>query len=273
MGNIVVKHNDLISASYRLSLTEQRIILNCIGKIRSDLKTIESENRWFTVTIEEYALMHGVAEKQIYFELQSAVASLWERYFTVGTGDNKAEGRWVISKQVNDSMKKSISVKFHPDIMPYLSQLKENFTKYDLRHVASMTSTHAIRLYEFLAERQFQNSKRFIISVSELRERLQLQETHVLFGDINARVLKPSIKQINQHSNFNVTIEMIKEGRKITRLLFEFTIKKGKEPKRDPTKNPNKVVTKKEIEQNAKPGETRAQVSERIKKLKQSLNK
>lgn len=278
MSNIVVKHNDLISASYRLSLTEQRIILNCISKIRSDLTP---DNKMFTVTVDEFSELHGIKDKSsLFFEIRDAVESLWDRYLTVGYGDDRKEHRWIITKQVNDSNQRSIGLEFHPSIMPYLAQLKTNFTKYNITCISRITSAHAIRLYEMLAERQFQNNKRFTVTVAELRERFRLTNTHSLFGDLNARVLKPSIKQINEHSNFDVAVKMIKEGRKVTALRFEFSVKKGQEATRDPAKNPNKVVTAKEVDQNARPGETRKQAADRIKKekagikgLKQALRK
>ena len=65
-------------------------------------------------------------------------------------------------------------------------------------------------------------------------------------------------------------MKTIKEGRKITALRFEFSVKGGQSATRNPEKNPNKVVTKKEIEQKAKPGETYDQVRDRLKKLKQA---
>ena len=282
MGNLIVKHNDLISASYRLSLTEQRIILNCIGKIRSDLP---AGHQAFSVSIEEFATMHDITTKQAYFELSSAINQLYDRYLSIDSEsmtrefrqktdiNGKIEVRRLSDKATNDSNQQKVYLWFSPQIMPYLSQLKKNFTKYDISNIAKMTSAHAIRIYELLAERQFQKHKRFSISLSELRERLQLEYTHTVFGNLNSRVLAPAIRQINEHSNFIASLKTIKDGRKVTGLTFEFSIKPGKEPKRDKNRNPNKVVTEQEIKQESRPGESREQVRNRIKKMKQAIGK
>lgn len=282
MSNIVVKHNDLINASYRLSLIEQRIIINCIGKIRSDLP---AGHQAFYVNAVEFATMHGITDKQAYFELSSAVNQLYDRYLSIDSANmpkefkqqedinGKIDIRWLSAKATYDSDQQKVYLWFSPQIMPYLSQLKQNFTKYDISNIAKMTSAHAIRIYELLAERQFQKHKRFSMSLSDFRERLQLQNTHTSFGHLNSRVLAPAIRQINKYSNFMVTIKTIKDGKKVTGLTFEFSIKIGKEPKRDKNRNPNKVVTEQEIKQEAKPGESREQVRDRIKKMKQAIGK
>jgi len=279
MGNLVVKHNDLISASYRLSLTEQRIILNCIGKVRSDLP---AGHQAFSVSIKEFARIHEITDKQAYFELSSAVNQLYDRYLSIDSANmpkefkqqedinGKIDIRWLSAKATYDSDQQKVYLWFSPQIMPYLSQLKQNFTKYDITNIAKMTSAHAIRIYELLAERQFQNHKKFNISLSALRERLQLENTHTVFGNLNSRVLAPAIRQINEYSNFIATIKTIKNGRKVTGLTFEFSIKPGKEPKRDKNRNPNKRVTEQEIKQEARPGESREKVRARIKKMKRA---
>jgi len=282
MGNLIVKHNYLISASYRLSLTEQRIIINCIGKIRSDLP---AGHQAFSVSVEEFATTHDITDKQAYFELSSAVNQLYDRYLSIDSAsmpkefrqkadiNGKIDVRWLSAKATYDSDQQKVYLWFSPQIMPYLSQLKQNFTKYDISNIAKMTSAHAIRIYELLAERQFQKYKRFSISLPALRERLQLENTHAVFGNLNSRVLAPAIRQINEYSNFVATIKTIKDGRKVIGLTFEFSIKPGKEPKRDKNRNPNKVVTEQDIKQAARPGESREQVRNRIKKMKQAIGK
>ncbi len=282
MSNIVVKHNDLINASYRLSLIEQRIIIHCIGKIRSDLP---AGHQAFFVSIEEFATMHDITTKQSYFELSSAVNRLYDRYLSIDSVNmpkefqqqedinGKIDIRWLSAKATYDSDQQKVYLWFSPQIMPYLSQLKQNFTKYDISNIAKMTSAHAIRIYELLAERQFQKHKRFSMPLSDFRERLQLENTHTSFGHLNSRVLAPAIRQINEYSNFIVTIKNIKDGKKVIGLTFEFSIKSGKEPKRDKNRNPNKVVTEQEIKQAARPGESREQVRDRIKKMKQATGK
>ncbi|WP_422823685.1 RepB family plasmid replication initiator protein [Vreelandella vilamensis] len=46
----------------------------------------------------------------------------------------------------------TVALRFNQPMIPYLSQLAEQLTKFAMRDVAKMTSFHAIRLYELLCQ-------------------------------------------------------------------------------------------------------------------------
>lgn len=50
---------------------------------------------------------------------------------------------------VNDR-DKQIRVRFNPEILPYLSQLKSNYTSYNVEYLLTMNSTYSMRFYEIL---------------------------------------------------------------------------------------------------------------------------
>nr|WP_305910595.1 replication initiation protein [Methylomarinum sp. Ch1-1]MDP4523239.1 replication initiation protein [Methylomarinum sp. Ch1-1] len=113
-----------------------------------------------------------------------------------------------------------------------MSQLKREFTKYSLKYVAGMTSTYAIRLYEILAQHQFRNKKEVELTLCDLREKMQTDGKHSLFGNLNNRVIKPAIEQINEHSNFNASYTTLKSGRKVVGILIRFEFKENRKPLR-----------------------------------------
>ena len=45
---------------------------------------------------------------------------------------------------------KQIRVRFNPEILPYLSQLKSNYTSYNVEYLLTMNSTYSMRFYEIL---------------------------------------------------------------------------------------------------------------------------
>ncbi len=47
-------------------------------------------------------------------------------------------------------MKQLLSLIFAPAIVPLITRLEEQFTKYELQQVSSLSSAYAIRLYELL---------------------------------------------------------------------------------------------------------------------------
>jgi plasmid replication initiation protein len=263
--NLVVhKDNKIINASYRLSLSEIRLILCCIGQIRSDRGIDEIKS--FSISSSEYSEMFGICKKAAYNEMIDAKNKLFDRYINIdisslpeivkkeiGVIDGNAKVRWLqLEASYSDG---SIRLLFSDVIKHYLAQLGGHYTKYELKYVANLSSAYAVRIYEFLAAEQFM-SRKLEISLIDLRERLQLDAKHDLFGNLNSRVIAPAIEQINQHSNLVVKYDSIKTGRKVTGLKFSFTFKKGMEPKREPKSNPLAQVTAAEIKKGAKIGES-----------------
>ena len=75
-GSVVVrKHNELIEAKYKLSLNEQRLILNLITILSPD----DDDFMDYTIQASDIALMFGIEEQNFYIKIQDAVKSLMTR--------------------------------------------------------------------------------------------------------------------------------------------------------------------------------------------------
>ena len=218
---VVVKDNQILNASYRLSLIEQRIVLGCIARVNSTEEL--SKNDGFTVTISELQDLTTAGKKgltSMYTEAKKAVDRLYARSITLGEDGSKM--RWVYAVKYNDS-EGSISLSFSPSIIPYLSQLKGSFTKYKLEYVANFTSSHSIRIYELLVQWSSKGERE--VEISELKEMLQLGNRYKRFNNFLERVVKPAIEDINTHSNLLVTYGIRKRGRTISHIQFKFDVK------------------------------------------------
>ena len=150
-------------------------------------------------------------------------------------------------------------------MVPYLSQLTEQFTRYALADIAKMSSAHAVRLYEMLA--QWRGAGERIVSIDWLREAFQLEDRYPNIRDFKRWVIDPAVKQINEHSPLWVKWEQRKTGRRVSHLVFTFGDKASQKP-RSPTSTKRKSkpegspqgalfgIPRGIIEQNAKPGES-----------------
>lgn len=224
----VVKSNKLIEASYKLGLDEQRLLLACISQIDSRLDLSKKDE--FTVTAKQFASMFGSDPKSAYKQIEAAAEDLFERKIVV---DNKKEkikfvSRWSSSVEYNYG-EGSVTIGFSQKILPLISQLKEQFTKYNLEHVSRLTSVHAIRIYELclqylkIGERNFE--------MSEFKKILGLDGQYPEFKDFNKRVLKSSIDQINKHTDIKIKVNPIRQNRKIVLLKFEIESKQARSHK------------------------------------------
>lgn len=150
----------------------------------------------------------------------------------------------------------TVVLSFAAGIIPYLSQLSREFTKYKLKHVARFESVYSIRLYELLVQWSAVGERE--IEVEWFKRQFQVGDKYSRVVDLKKRVIDPAIQEINEHSNFWVTYGQPKAGRTITHFQFQFGLKDQLQQVK------NKQITEDEINRQARPGETRAAVIARL---------
>ncbi|MGV2580591.1 UNVERIFIED_CONTAM: RepB family plasmid replication initiator protein, partial [Neisseria gonorrhoeae] len=116
-------------------------------------------------------------------------------------------------------------IEFHDELIPYISELHDNYTKYKLINIGALGSTHAIRLYELCS--QYRDTGWRQTSVEDIKSWLSISDKYPLFKDFKKRVLTPSINEINAKSDLLVDVEPIKRGRTIVALKFTIKSKKS----------------------------------------------
>jgi len=269
----VYKSNALIGARYRLGMNEMRLILSCIGQVNSTEELMVTTK--FEVSAKEFAMRFNLPEESTYSDLKDAAKTLFSRSLTIYNPDpdepglNKIETRWISSIAYIPAQGRLV-LRFALDILPYLGGLKGRFTGYELEHITNMKSTYGIRLYELLM--QWRSTGRREIAIDWLKEQFELDNDYDRIFDLKKRVIDPAVKDINNHSNYNVNWVQRKTGRAVTHLTFFFSEKQPEngKPKRDQAQKEKHIfgVPVSEIEKNARPGETSEQAAARINKAK-----
>lgn len=240
MRDLVVKDNALINASYNLDLVEQRLILLAIVEARESGRGINA-NDPLEVHADSYINQFGVHRNTAYQALKDACKDLFARQFSYQ--EKKANGnirnvmsRWVSQIAYNDN-EATVDLIFAPAVVPFITRLEEQFTKYELQQVSSLSSAYAIRLYELLIQWR-SAGKTPIIELQEFRKKLGVLDNEYLrMAHLKERVLELSIKQINEHTDICVKYEQHKRGRSISGFSFSFKQKKKDSPSlvdRDP---------------------------------------
>ena len=260
MDNLKVhKHNDLIQAKYSvMTMPEQLLLLAVIGK--SDPREITAETL-IEVTVSDFQDLLNSSRKDSYGELKKAVKRLYNRSVVIDNPDpenprlSSTETRWVSSINYFDG-EGLIQLNLAPKILPYLANLKDNYTSFFVRHVASFKSSYGVRLYELLIQWQGKGSRE--IDIDWLRDQWQLQDKYQAMNDFKKRVIDPAMKDINDHSNLWVKFGQRKRGRKVVAFQFEFGLKDDV--------STSKSLTKKQADSLAKVGESYPQLYARLKK-------
>ena len=129
-----------------------------------------------------------------------------------------------------------VLIRFSPEIIPYLVNLKKNFTQHALSDIAELNSKYSIILYRWLSmnynqyehysvkggrrEEQVESYRNPSISIKELRIMTDTVNEYRQIYDFEKRVLKNAVEEITAHTSFNVTYEKVKKGRSIDSIVF-----------------------------------------------------
>lgn len=244
----VIKSNYLVEASYRLSLLEQRVVLYAIAQSR-DVESTDLGYRFgisskCEIRVQDFADMYGLSRNDLYETLRSTVNDLFQREVSMDYVDQVSgqrvtlKTRWITSQMYSDGLG-YLAFSFAPEVLPYLSNLKGSFTKYDLEAIAHLSSGYAVRLYELFKQYQVIGSREILLS--DLRQILQIDDRYPLFSDLKKRVLDPAVKQINASTDLSVSFSTSRRDRKIS--LLRFKIGKARAKPVQPRLFTSKVLT------------------------------
>lgn len=260
-NDLAVMDNSLIRASYRLTANEMRLILVALAQIPKD-EPVDPKKAYY-VSKEDFVKL-GVNPKTVAREIRDACGDLLSRAVIIDTPIGELGVHWVHSimhfkSEALEQLKKDYPtakndeefintlrmhnlldslpiiaksddniiarIVFHEDIMPYISQLKKQFTKLNLADIFAFSSFYSFRFY--LMMMQFQGTGYFRISISDLRKTLHIQDKYDATKDLKVRVIDMAIDEINEKSPYDVKYDLIKKGRSYTHLELKFKEKKA----------------------------------------------
>ena len=230
MRELVVKDNALINASYNLDLVEQRLILLAIVEARGSGRGINA-NDPLEVHAESYINQFNVARQTAYQALKDACKDLFARQFSYQEINKRGNVENVLSRWVSEIRyiddEATVKLIFAPAIVPLITRLEEQFTKYELQQISNLSSAYAVRLYELLIAWR-STGQTPVIELTEFRKKIGvLDDEYTRMGNFKDRVLNLAIAQINEHTDITVKYEQHKKGRNISGFSFSFKQKKG----------------------------------------------
>lgn len=236
-NQIIAQHNDLIKSVADMRKTSMKIFELAVGSLDSP----KAQQR--QVTIKKNIIFDILGQKgnSRNNHLRDALKDLQHNavFHLMPSKENGKKEVLIspISKIEWSEDEDYISLYFTPEILPYITLLKKNFTQYKLEYIANMESKHSIVLYKMFSmyynqynyyrnkgnRRQdqvekFRNPK---LSIKELREQTGTTDKYVKrFGDFKSKVLDRAINEINAKTDLNVTYEKIRSGRRISDIQF-----------------------------------------------------
>lgn len=213
---LVVKSNDFIRRGrFNLSLTEQRIVLYIISKIRPGSESFDV----VTFEIRDFCEVCGIQYDANLTQIKEAIKTLADKsmWFLADGGKKETLVRW-IEKPYLDVNSGTVRIRLDRDLIPYLLNVRDNYTQYELISILALHSKYSIKLFEWL--KSYASMGSVLVSVSDVRDYLQTGDRYPQIKDFNKFVLSRAVDDINAYTGLEVEYRPIKSGKCITGYRF-----------------------------------------------------
>lgn len=163
-----------------------------------------------------------------YTKLKSAVENIFERYLQFQVWEGKKEGieriRWVGGYRYFDK-EGFVQFSFTSEIFPYLFELTEQFTKYQLKQATALRSLHSWRLLELFEQYRSKSDGQgwLSMSIEEFWHAMEAPDSYRKnFQLLRKRVIEPAVKELQEKDSWLIEWEAVKSGRRVATLRFKF---------------------------------------------------
>ena len=239
----VVEHNSLITSIAKMQKTALKMFELAVSCI--DTENLPENNTVYLSKKELFSFFE-VSSSSKHSQFKEAIEFMQKQaYFKIKS--NKALGieyesivpiPYVKWNDYSDE----VTIQFSEHIMPYLINLKAEFTQYKISELQKLNSKYSIILYRWLSmnynqyehysvkggrrAEQVEAYRNPSITVKELREITDTINEYKAMTNFTRKILKEPLEEINAHTSFNVTYEKKKAGRSIDSIVFHIEKKR-----------------------------------------------
>jgi len=212
----VRQHNALTNARYEYTELQLDLLFFLLSKLRKD-----KQDSVYELNIKDLSLLTGKKYNAAY--LHKATSDMGSRVFEVQT-ETRYRQLWMFQRVDYLLGQGIIEIKLTEDITPYLFDLKENFTSYELASALRLTSKYAKRIYQYCSQWKDQGeTKKY--DIQDFKHMLGLlddkgKDKAVRMSDFRESVLDVAVKQINEHTELHISYKLEKRVRTYKNIVF-----------------------------------------------------
>lgn len=215
-----VMANDIIKSKQDMTVTEARVVrllITQVVKYDKDLKT-------YTCRIQDFAKFTGASAKTLYQDIRGMCKRLMSRTVDIWTGNPKQPWLYIhwIERADYDG-NGNLTFVLSEQLKPYVCELSAWFTQYQLQNILSFTSFYAIRLYELIKYYEGitrENRDYHEFAIEHLRSIFSCENKYETTSEFIRKTIDISVREINDKSDIELSMEQVKVGKKITALRF-----------------------------------------------------
>ena len=210
------QHNTLTNARYEYTELQLDLLFFLISKLRKDHKTAVYE-----LSITDLSALTG--KEYHYGYLRKATEGMGSRVFEIET-DTQFSQLWMFQRINYLKGQGIIEIKLTEDIIPYLFELKDNFTSYELASALRLTSKYAKRIYQLCSQwKDKGETKKY--DLREFKRMLGIVDDKGVdkmarISDFKTSVLDLAVRQINEHTELHIGYTLEKRIRTFANITF-----------------------------------------------------
>jgi plasmid replication initiation protein len=233
---VVTKANALVEASYRLNVSEQRVLALLVAQIHPN----DEDFKPYRFKASKLQALVESANKDEHQRLKVLVKGLTEKSLNIPRED----GGWLFVTWLSSGEyipgRGEVELEFSPKLKPYLLKLQERFTSYKLGNVVKLRSRYSVRLYELL--KQYESLGKRSFELVELRLVLGLaDDEYSTWHDFKKRVLEPALRELPKKTDLGFSYTVRKRARAVAFVDFKiWPITHDKPPKKKSSKKSSK---------------------------------
>ena len=249
-NRIVSEHNDLIRSTANMTSLSLKLFEIAVSAMDSREKQPSHEVRINKEQIYNALGIKGTSKNQ---QLSKALNTLRKssnfEITTEQNGEIHDIGITPVYYADNNYSSDYAVIRFAPEILPFITDLKKNFTQYQLNDILHLRNKYAVsmyrwftmnyRQYEYYAnsgkrrENQIEKYANPEITLEELRKLTGTEKKYSAFYDVRRYIIDPICNEITKHTKYNITYDRIKSGRKVVAIKFHISKKGEKKVEED----------------------------------------
>lgn len=216
--------NELVNGKYSLSLLEMKMVMALAAHINKHADDFET----CSIRVRELGEYMGLSEDKCYQSIKATAKKLLSRslFFEWYKTTNSRKKSWLGSSWFDyifyDDEESTVEFRFATMIKPMLLQIREAYAQLECKPLMAFKCMYSNRFLLYVVE--WEKIQPHTIKIEDLRELLQLGKKYKQFGEFRTYVIEPAVREINALTEYEVTAEPVKRGRRYD--SYNFYIKR-----------------------------------------------
>lgn len=218
--HVFVQANHFIQARYKEPLSYWETVI--FGKMCTLINSEDTDFQDYRVHIKDLITMLEVTKTgRVYEDFVEAANRLrtreivikfpdeWGKEMTLTTALVTGVAQLTRTRKPEDMF---VDLNIHPKLIPFLLELRKDFTQLDLRDYKHLHSATSIRIYHILKSYMGRGNARPEIELEKLKGMLGLTQKYPHYANFKARVLEDAQRRLSDGAYLAFNYEEIKEA-------------------------------------------------------------